>query len=153
MRRAGSRFFHTSYFVLHTSKLVSRVGIEPTTNWLKANCSTTELPALFLLSSGPSRTAANHTDCGEPCQPRVRANKGLREKLQGTAASPIASFSAFTPLTPPLRGDPLPAGERETFASESDPAANVVAIRAVFVAEFFFQIRFFLPNRAVMHRQ
>ena len=121
---------------------MSRVGIEPTTNWLKANCSTTELPALFLLSSGPSRTAANHTDCGEPCQPRVRANKGLREKLQGTAASPIASFSAFTPLTPPLRG-----------ASESDPAANAVAIRAVFVAEFFFQIRFFLPNRAVMHRQ
>src|SRR5690349_9758569 len=27
-----------------TSGLVTRVGIEPTTNWLKASCSTTELP-------------------------------------------------------------------------------------------------------------
>jgi hypothetical protein len=32
------------------ARLVSRAGIEPATNWLKANCSTTELPAL-----GPAR--------------------------------------------------------------------------------------------------
>lgn len=29
--------------------MVSRVGIEPTTNWLKAKCSTPELPAHPLL--------------------------------------------------------------------------------------------------------
>ncbi len=48
-----------TFSILHSSfyirTLVSRVGIEPTTNWLKANCSTTELPALKLLLIKPER--------------------------------------------------------------------------------------------------
>src|SRR5437763_8606385 len=42
--------------------MVSPVGIEPTTNWLKANCSTTELRA-----RGEGR---QHTDRWSGCQPR-----------------------------------------------------------------------------------
>jgi CheY-like chemotaxis protein len=41
--------------------MVSPVGIEPTTNWLKANCSTTELRA--------RPAGAQHTDAVPECQP------------------------------------------------------------------------------------
>src|SRR5690606_24327207 len=32
--------------------MVGRVGVEPTTNWLKANCSTTELTTLKMVGVG-----------------------------------------------------------------------------------------------------
>src|SRR5437667_8331401 len=41
--------------------VVSPVGIEPTTNWLKASCSTTELRA--------RSKNRQHTDRGPRCQP------------------------------------------------------------------------------------
>ncbi len=33
--------------LMHKAKLVGRAGFEPATNWLKANCSTTELTTLI----------------------------------------------------------------------------------------------------------
>ena len=48
--------------------LVSPVGIEPTTNWLKANCSTTELRARNLNERNPRGALEGcgryHAPCG-----------------------------------------------------------------------------------------
>ena len=49
--------------------MVSPVGIEPTTNWLKASCSTTELRA-----RGEGR---QHTDRWSGCQPRSSTREGV----------------------------------------------------------------------------
>src|SRR2546428_7140761 len=48
------------------ANLVSPVGIEPTTNWLKASCSTTELRARCC----HRQKAVQHTGRFRPCQER-----------------------------------------------------------------------------------
>src|SRR4051794_20554241 len=63
--------------------LVSPVGIEPTTNWLKANCSTTELRAHAFDVGG------HHTERCSACQPRTQTRRplGLFDRFDDT--SPI----------------------------------------------------------------
>ena len=60
---------------------MSPVGIEPTTNWLKANCSTTELRAC---SKSPQ-----HTDRRPRCQP---GNLPAAREIAGIIRAVIGSF-------------------------------------------------------------
>src|SRR5258705_12685955 len=58
--------------------VVSPVGIEPTTLWLKARCSTTELRARVastnVADDARSGEGGQHTDAFASCQPRVLPN-------------------------------------------------------------------------------
>jgi hypothetical protein len=89
-------FVISSFVICHSSvSLVSRVGIEPTTNWLKANCSTTELPArrIVFKESRDGWPGAGMNDTDE--QPIVSTSGAQNERGQG--------FIAARPYSPPCR--------------------------------------------------
>ena len=72
----------------HVKFLVSPVGIEPTTNWLKANCSTTELRAHEIPRSDSS-----------PLGKRLESG-GLFRNVPHCPAK-VASLTGFEPVSPP----------------------------------------------------
>src|SRR5215213_9493691 len=74
-------------------RMVSPVGIEPTTNWLKANCSTTELRA--------RPAGAQHTNGVPTCQPRPNVCYCARANIR-----PCENASLALPeVAPPLSRD------------------------------------------------
>ena len=92
--------------------LVTRVGIEPTTNWLKASCSTTELRALA--TAGGSPTYGSHPPLstaatGEP----ETAARYSRERSRSLATG----YCLTSPLLPSTLNRPRFEEWQESTAS------------------------------------